>query len=136
MSSPRRQLLARAETGASAFIALVMVASTSGKVPAAVLWLYLLLSAVTFGVYAWDKSAAKRGAWRTSEKTLHALAVAGGWPGAVFAQNRLRHKSSKQSFRTVFWGTVVINLVLFATLFRPGGSEKWQSVIEELLRAV
>lgn len=39
-------------------------------------------SAVTFLVYAWDKTAAEGGHWRTPESTLIGLALAGGWPGA------------------------------------------------------
>jgi uncharacterized membrane protein YsdA (DUF1294 family) len=75
---------------------------------------YLSLSAVTFIVYAIDKSAAKRNARRTPENTLHLLAILGGWPGALLAQTWLRHKSSKTSFRRVFWVTVTVNL--FAAL--------------------
>ncbi|PLX57529.1 MAG: DUF1294 domain-containing protein, partial [Chromatiales bacterium] len=50
------------------FVALtVFVAHT----PIWVLLGYLGLSAVTFIVYAVDKSAARQGGWRTPEKTLH-----------------------------------------------------------------
>lgn len=31
---------------------------------------------------------------------------------------------------------VVVNLLLFASLVTPGGSEKWESMTRELLRAV
>jgi uncharacterized membrane protein YsdA (DUF1294 family) len=72
-----------------------------------------------FFVYAIDKSAARRGAWRTPEKTLHGLALAGGWPGALVAQRVLHHKSSKATFRTVFWATVVINVFAFVVLVSP-----------------
>lgn len=68
-----------------------------------------LLSAVTFVMYWHDKHAAQRGAWRTSESTLHALSLAGGWPGAWFAQQLLRHKSSKAEFRGVYWVTVTLH---------------------------
>ncbi len=71
---------------------------------------YVVMSIVTFGVYAFDKSAARRGAWRVSEKNLHALALFCGWPGAFMAQRKLRHKSSKQSFLQVFWITVIGNI--------------------------
>ena len=68
------------------------------------------MSLVTFIVYAMDKAAARAGRWRTSEATLHLLALAGGWPGALVAQRLLRHKSSKRQFRVVFWTTVWLNL--------------------------
>ena len=38
---------------------------------------YIVASAITFGVYAVDKSAARRGTWRTPESTLHLLSVVG-----------------------------------------------------------
>ncbi|MGL5391696.1 MAG: DUF1294 domain-containing protein [Shewanella sp.] len=75
---------------------------------------YLCLSLLTFIAYAIDKSAAKRGRWRTKESTLHLLALMGGWPGAVIAQQLLRHKSAKTSFRVVFYFTLLANLLLLA----------------------
>lgn len=63
----------------------------------------VLLSVVTYFVYWWDKHKARTGGWRTAETTLHLLELIGGWPGAFFAQRRLRHKSSKISFLIVFW---------------------------------
>jgi uncharacterized membrane protein YsdA (DUF1294 family) len=47
------------------------------------------------------------GAIKTPESNLHLLALAGGWPGALFAQQFLRHKSAKAEFRGTFWVTVV-----------------------------
>jgi uncharacterized membrane protein YsdA (DUF1294 family)/cold shock CspA family protein len=66
-----------------------------------VLLAYLSLSTVTFLFYAVDKSAAVSGRWRTPENTLHLLSLAGGWPGALLAQQLLRHKTSKESFVAV-----------------------------------
>jgi len=77
---------------------------------------------LTFVVYAQDKSAAKRGAWRTPESTLHFLALACGWPGALIAQETIRHKSKKQEFRLVFCLTVIINIGLFIWLHTPTGA--------------
>lgn len=74
-----------------------------------VLVIGLGLSLATFLAYAFDKSAAISGRWRTSEQTLHLLALAGGWPGALLAQQLLRHKTSKSGFIAVFWMTVVLN---------------------------
>lgn len=92
----------------------------SGSVPyvgGAIAGVYLAFSIVTFAVYAWDKSAARRGARRVPESTLHVLAVLGGWPGALAAQRALRHKTRKQPFRTVFWITVAVNCAAFVLGF-------------------
>lgn len=86
----------------------------SGSFP---LWLpgaVLALNLLTFVVYAMDKSAAQSGQWRVSENTLHGLALAGGWPGAWFAQQMLRHKSSKTGFRVAYWATVLANCASMA----------------------
>lgn len=79
--------------------------------------LYLGLSLATFIVYAVDKAAAKRSKRRVPEKSLHLLALAGGWPGALMAQHFLRHKSSKQPFRLFFWLTVILNVTTAVALF-------------------
>jgi len=77
---------------------------------------YLVLSAVLFGLYGWDKSAARRGARRTPEATLQLLALLGGWPGALVGQRLFRHKTRKRSFQVVFWCAVVANSAAFAWL--------------------
>jgi uncharacterized membrane protein YsdA (DUF1294 family)/cold shock CspA family protein len=78
-----------------------------------VLLAYLGLSLVAFMAYAFDKSAAAAGRWRTAEQTLHLIALAGGWPGALLAQQVLRHKTSKPGFIGVFWITVALNVAAF-----------------------
>lgn len=118
---------APARWGAASLLALpvllvVLVAAyLLGHPPRWTLWAYPALSALTFVVYACDKSAARQGGWRTSERTLHLLAFLGGWPGALVAQQVLRHKSSKAEFRAVFWGTVALNIVAVVFLASPYG---------------
>jgi len=73
--------------------------------------LYLFFSIVAFFHYARDKSAARAGQRRTSEKRLLVLGLVGGWPGALLAQQLLRHKTSKRSFQLQFWLSVAINVV-------------------------
>lgn len=73
---------------------------------------YVIVSLVTFMMYAFDKSAAVEGRRRTPESTLHALALVGGWPGALLAQQLFRHKTAKAEFIVVFWATVVVNIAL------------------------
>jgi len=104
------------------FIIIVGFSVFTAKLPFQILALYIAASVLTFIVYALDKSAAKSGEWRTKENTLHLLSLAGGWPGALIAQQRLRHKTKKQSFRLVFWVTVLLNCGAFAWLFTPNGS--------------
>jgi uncharacterized membrane protein YsdA (DUF1294 family)/cold shock CspA family protein len=118
---------------AAGFLLFVVCAVLVSAIPVHILLLYLIVSTATFGAYALDKSAAKRGAWRTSESTLHLLALVGGWPGALIAQNRLRHKSRKQSFRAVFWATVAINCSALVWLFTPEGARAWRSVVSVIL---
>jgi len=91
---------------------------------------YHVLSLLTFLIYAKDKSAAKKGVWRTSESTLHFFALAGGWPGALIAQQKLRHKSQKESFRFVFWITVVLNCSAFAWISTKQGAEIFRTIIQ------
>ena len=77
------------------------------------------MSLLTFIIYAIDKAAARAQRRRTPESTLHLLALACGWPGALLAQQWLRHKSVKQPFRSVFWATVVLNVVGLVMLGSP-----------------
>lgn len=91
------------------FLGLLFVAVLFKILPSFVFGLSLIFSMVTFGFYAIDKSAARKGLWRTKEKTLHFFALFGGWPGALVAQKFLRHKTKKLSFQMYFWLTVVLN---------------------------
>ena len=84
--------------------------------------LYGAASPVTYVFYALDKNAARKGAWRIPEAQLHLLALIGGWPGAVFAQQSLRHKSKKPSFRFVFRLTVILNAAVAVWLLTPTGA--------------
>ena len=96
------------------WLALLFFAALGGGVlgswiPVWVPAFYGALSVVTWVAYWIDKSAARKGNDRTPEKTLHLLALAGGWPGAMVVQQVIRHKTQKRSFRTVFWITVALN---------------------------
>ena len=80
------------------------------KLDPIILILFLLLSFITFLLYRQDKIKAKNDEWRIAENTLHFFSLIGGWPGALIAQRRLRHKSRKQSFLVVFYVTVILNI--------------------------
>lgn len=79
--------------------------------------LYPLMSFLTFKLYENDKSRAQNKQWRTRENTLHLCELLGGWPGAFIAQRRLRHKSRKASYQTVFWSIVVLHLAFWINWF-------------------
>ncbi len=114
---------------AAAFLVFVAGAVFAGKLPFAVLALYLIASAVAFIAYFLDKSAARNDQRRTQEKTLHIFALVGGWPGALSAQRLLRHKSKKQSFQIVFWVTVALNCGALGWLFTPEGAGALSSIL-------
>lgn len=78
---------------------------------------YAALSVACFIAYAIDKAAARARRQRTPERTLLLLGLAGGWPGALLAQQWLRHKSAKTSFQVRFWITVVLNVAALAIIF-------------------
>ncbi|MDQ7731658.1 DUF1294 domain-containing protein [Halomonas sp. SpR1] len=71
---------------------------------------YAVVSILAYIIYAIDKKAAIKNRRRVSEKSLHLLGVLGGWPGALLAQQRLRHKTRKTAFQMTFWLTVILNL--------------------------
>jgi uncharacterized membrane protein YsdA (DUF1294 family)/cold shock CspA family protein len=111
------------------FLACVAGAIFTGKLPIAVVVVYLGASAVAFTAYAFDKSAAKKDQWRTKESTLHLFGLIGGWPGALLAQRVFRHKSRKREFQTVFWATVVLNCGALAVYSSPTVSRALLSIL-------
>jgi uncharacterized membrane protein YsdA (DUF1294 family) len=98
------------------FVAIYDAAMLVWDLPWLVAGAYLITSITCFVAYAIDKSAARNGSWRTPERTLLLLGLVGGWPGALLAQQWLRHKTSKRSFRQMFWVTVVANIIGFLWL--------------------
>lgn len=97
--------------------------------PLAIAVLLFCLSILSYFYYARDKKAARSGAWRVPENTLHLLSLCGGWSGALLAQQKLRHKTQKTSFRVVFWLTVLLNVGGLAWLHSAGGERLLKSAI-------
>lgn len=62
--------------------------------------LYLAaVNLLSFCAYGWDKFCAKRGLWRTPEKSLLFLALLGGSLGAYAGMWFFRHKTLHLTFR-------------------------------------
>ncbi|RON45685.1 DUF1294 domain-containing protein [Pseudomonas frederiksbergensis] len=74
---------------------------------------YGLVSVIAFFLYWSDKRKARADTWRTPENVLHAVELAGGWPGALVAQQVFRHKTRKVSFQLVFWLIVLLHQVFW-----------------------
>ena len=119
----------RATLIAATFLAVVAGLAAAGRLPWAVFALYVVASAAAFAVYAWDKSAAQSGAWRTRESTLHLLGLCGGWPGALMARHVFRHKTQKPSFIAAFWATVALNCGALVWLLTPPGQRLVASLL-------
>jgi len=94
--------------------------------------LYAGMSLLTLVTYAFDKWAAIKGWQRVPEDTLHAMAIIGGWPGALVAQRLVRHKTRKQPFRLIFWITVLVNIAVLLWLLSKHG----QTILSPLYSAL
>ena len=74
---------------------------------------YGIVSVLAFFLYWSDKRKARTDAWRTPENVLHAVELAGGWPGALLAQQVFRHKTRKVSYQLLFWLIVLLHQVFW-----------------------
>ncbi len=116
------------------FTALAALTFIMQLVPIFIIALYTVASTITFITYAIDKSAAQNGSWRTSEATLHSMSLFGGWPGALIAQQTLRHKSRKAAFQGVYKFTGVLNVAVTAWLLTPRGPELTLEFLEKVFK--
>jgi len=123
------------EIAAAIFLASLAGGSALGEVSYLLLLGYCVMSVLTFLVYGTDKYQAVNQLWRTQEATLHLLSLAGGWPGALFAQGIFHHKSKKQSFQVVFWSTVVLNCLVLLWLLVSGAADRFSQALLSLLPA-
>jgi uncharacterized membrane protein YsdA (DUF1294 family)/cold shock CspA family protein len=103
-----------------AVLAAAVAAAVLGVLPALLVGASCVASALSYLMYGGDKRAARADGQRTPEASLHLVDLLGGWPGALVAQQRFRHKTAKPSFQRVFVVTVVLNLVIVAWCLRDG----------------
>ena len=74
----------------------------------------ILMSLVSFCVYAYDKRQAKTGGWRVPERTLLLLALAFG---ALAGMRVMHHKTLKKRFTLTVPTLLVLQLALLSYLF-------------------
>jgi uncharacterized membrane protein YsdA (DUF1294 family)/cold shock CspA family protein len=134
--SPRRNSGTRAEGSARSaawlaglFLAGVVLLAVAGPLPWIVPPLYVIASLAAWLLYAFDKSAAMNRRWRTQEATLLGVGLAGGWLGALVAQQQMRHKTRKLSFQVPFWFTVLLNCAALAWACTPAGAQAIRSLV-------
>ncbi|MBR7742561.1 DUF1294 domain-containing protein [Phycicoccus sp. BSK3Z-2] len=101
---------------AGVFLVVLVVLVATGSVTPWVAPVYLVLGLVSFALYRVDKRAARDRTRRIPESGLHLVDLLGGWPGGLVARPLFRHKTTKQPFRTVFWLTAVVNVVVLVLL--------------------
>jgi uncharacterized membrane protein YsdA (DUF1294 family)/cold shock CspA family protein len=101
------------------FLAVFAILEQHWHVSTWVFALYAVASLSAFIGYYMDKRAAQARQWRVREGTLLALGLLGGWPGALLAQQVLRHKTRKVAFRRAFWGTVALNIAALIAFTSP-----------------
>jgi len=87
------------------------------QLPSITIVLYLLISIFTYFIYEMDKYYAINNKYRISEKSLLLLSLFGGWPGALIAQQKFRHKNKKSSFQISFWLTIFVNIIWISKFF-------------------
>jgi len=108
----RRTGLAWAVALSAVFLAALALLVLRERIPpVAVAW-YVVMSGLALVMYRADKAAASGGRRRTPETSLHLVGFLGGWPGALVAQQRYRHKTRKRSFQVTFWCSVAANSAL------------------------
>ena len=86
------------------------------QIAVAYLAVVFALSLLAFVFYGFDKRRARKDGRRVPEKTLHLMALFGGWPGALMGQRVFRHKTQKLSYRIVFWLCVMLHMVIVAAV--------------------
>lgn len=74
----------------------------------------ILVNLAAFGLFWYDKRAARSGKRRISERTLLMVALFGGSPGAMTARHFFRHKTRKEPFRTRLALIIVFQVALAA----------------------
>jgi uncharacterized membrane protein YsdA (DUF1294 family)/cold shock CspA family protein len=72
----------------------------------------MIISIATYKLYEYDKRQAIAYGWRVPQTIMYLAEMAGGWPGAFIAQRRLRHKSTKKSYQSIFWGIILLYQVV------------------------
>ena len=98
---------------------------------------FVLNSMFTIWFYKTDKLLAEQQLWRIPELSLHFWELFCGWPGALYAQKKYRHKWKKASFMVVFWLCVILNVaIMLGAAFPEISLPLLQNANDALMRLV
>lgn len=73
---------------------------------------FLLINAITFFTYGWDKRKAVKNQWRIPEATLILLGFLGGAIGAIIGRKVWHHKTQKIKFKICVPISLVVTILL------------------------
>ena len=88
------------------------------KINQGITFAILIWNLLVFMIYGIDKSKARKGAWRISEKYLLSFAFLCGGFGAWLAGVTFHHKTRKWYFKTVWFLGIVTTLVALYLIWR------------------
>lgn len=100
------------------YLLLILAVAGSAYLPHSLTTWFLSVNLLTLLIYGVDKLAACKSWRRIPEATLLLFGVVGGWPGAIVGQQLFRHKTHKQPFRTYFYISVVVNVLVVVAVYQ------------------
>ncbi len=80
----------------------------------------VLINLAGFALMGMDKSRAKRGRRRISERSLFMAALAGGSLGAALGMRAFRHKTKRRRFKYGLPGLLLVQAALALYLYASG----------------
>lgn len=84
--------------------------------PEMIILYVLIINLIGFLIMGLDKFKAKKGFWRTPEKTIFTITLLGGGIGTVTGMYLLRHKTKKMKF-TIGLPTILISEIFLIIYF-------------------
>lgn len=78
--------------------------------------LTVVMSIITFALYAIDKRRAEKNKWRIKESTLILFGFLMGAVGAVLGMKRLRHKTQHLKFKILVPLALIVNIAVIGVV--------------------
>lgn len=92
-------------------------------IPIKYIVIYLIsINLIGFFIMWWDKRQAKKGNWRTPEKTLFTITFLGGGFGTIAGMYKFRHKTKKLRF-TIGFPTILTTEIALVIYLAINGEE-------------